>query len=633
MADRLLTYQLAAAVLAIWENDVRRFSPEEHFRWQTLLERLPVDLTPVQLRDALAPIAARNDKEQALFATLFEQARAEVEAVNEGTPDLTTFQKLSNLNPQHGFWKKYRWWFISAILLLAALAAIFFWPEKKPRVVKKEFAVTAGKVSRICPGEFHQIDSFDSRISSVKINYVTTHFSPALIGLTDNVEKEGVKVPPALLAIWNTHLAVITVENDSCISYTARDSVTGMDSIAARLTFSNGQQCDLQLRVTVAPAVGFDTLTDDTGTEPTITYRFAAHKPPFDHDQLLKNLEFNPADPLVAFLVRWANWINAILLVVFAALLYWWVQRRARRRRKLVAQRDKSAKPPYVWNIRIKNLAPPDPGDAFGLTINSLRRRTEDETRLIDLSETVRATIQKGGMAAFRFRQQTRPPEYLMLVDRQNAHDHRARLYDDLYHIMRQNEVLTERFFFDGDIRLCHNEQYPDGLTLDELLFRFPAHRLLIISSGRQLFSATTGRLNKWTEQFARWKDRALLSPLSAADWGRRERALSELFRFAPASLPGLRRLLEAFEADEEQHAPQLEKLAALAIGEPVLLEEGDLLQTLEKHFPDEHTRTWIAACALWPELHYDLTLWIGHWLAQESGWHLVDRPEGSAGT
>ena len=304
-----------------------------------------------------------------------------------------------------------------------------------------------------------------------------------------------------------------------------------------------------------------------------------------------------------------------MLTILLGCFIAW----RAIRRKKLVAQRDKSAKPPYVWNIRIPSLAPPDPGENFGRTLQALRRRIGGETRLMDLPATVRATIRKGGMAAFQFRQQTQPPEYLLLVDRQNAQDHRARLYDDLYHLLRQNEVLVERFFFDGDIRLCVNEIYPEGLSPDELLFRFPAHRLLIIGTGRLLFSATTGRLAKWTEQFAKWKDRALLSPLPAEDWGRRERALGDLFRFAPASIPGLHRLTEAFEADEELRAPQFDKLAALAFGAPVLLEDGDLLQTLEKHFPDEQTRTWLAACAIWPELHYDLTLWLGQWLAQES--------------
>ena len=168
---------------------------------------------------------------------------------------------------------------------------------------------------------------------------------------------------------------------------------------------------------------------------------------------------------------------------------------------------------------------PLDPGESFGLTLNALRRRTDDDARILDMPQTVRATIRRGGMVQFQFRQLTRPPEYLLLIDRQNALDHRARLYDDLYRTLLQNEVLAERFFYDGDLRLCHNDQHPEGLSLDELLFRYPAHRLLVIGSGRQMFSSVSGKLAKWTASFARWKDRALLTPLPASDWGRRERS------------------------------------------------------------------------------------------------------------
>ncbi|MEO6037562.1 MAG: hypothetical protein ABIQ93_04050, partial [Saprospiraceae bacterium] len=415
----------------------------------------------------------------------------------------------------------------------------------------------------------------------------------------------------------HSKLATFSIQNDTCLAYSPQDSISGTDSIVLRIALSNDQNISLQLRILVNPPTGKDSIVVDSVLPVS---KLIYHPPPFDHDTLVKKLAFNPADPTTAFLVQWASWIKAGLLVLLAILLWQFFAWRARRRRPLVAQRDKSAKPPYVWNIRIKNLAPPDPGESFGRTLNALRRRAEGRSRLVDMPATVRATIRKGGLAAFRYRQQTHPPEYLLLVDRQNSQDHRARLYDDLYHLLRQNEVLTERFFFDGDLRLCSNEQYPEGLNPDELLFRFPSHRLLIIGTGRQLFSATTGRLARWTEQFSRWKDRGLLSPLPAADWGRRERSLGELFRFAPASLPGLQRLIEDFETDEELRTPQFGKLADLAFGPPVLLEEGDLLHTLAKHYPDERSRIWLAACALWPELHYDLTLWLGQWLSQESG-------------
>jgi formylglycine-generating enzyme required for sulfatase activity len=607
----VIKYQLAAATLAIWEDDVRRFAPEAHYQWQLRLESLPDEVLPEDLRNALAPIAAKSDREQALFAAIFERARAEVEEVNKQS-FLPTGPPPA---PMPGFWKKYgRWLIATGLLLLTAIAIFLFLTDKKIPVIQKEFAVTAGQKASLCPKDFSDIPVFRTTVANFSIRY--SQFLNVKREKTSWLERNE-PAPPATIN-HGSALANFSIQNDTCLAYTARDSVKGMDSLVLRATFSNGTKCDLQLRMFVGPKAEQEVIP--THKKTAVTYRFFPHEPPFNHDQLIRNLEFKPAGPLGVFLDHWGNWLKTILLLALAGLLYRWVQWRARNRRKLVAQRDKSAKPPYVWNIRIKDLAPPDPGEAFGLTINSLRRRTDDETRLIDLPETVRATIRKGGMAMFQYRKQTRPPEYLMLVDRHHAHDHRARLYDDLFHILRQNEVLVERFFFDGDIRLCTNEQYPEGLTPDELLFRFPNHRLLIIGTGRQMISATTGQLAKWTEQFGRWKDRALLSPLPAAEWGRRERTLAELFRFAPASLPGMRRLIEAFEADETLQAPQFEKLAALAIGDPVLLEDGDLLQTLEKHYPDELTRTWLAACALWPELQYDLTLWLGQWLDQESG-------------
>lgn len=591
-------YQLAAAVLALWENDVRRFAPDEHMRWQTLLDRLPDDLSPDAMRDAFGPLAAKSDKEQALFESLFKRALMEVEAV--AAPDLPKVIPNEPLDDPD-FFEKYGYWLLGAFLgiLLVCGWYVFVVRNPSPRFERiKIYISTTPNVQREnCP------DSLE--LKKISIVRKAVFFS----GNESMETKYGTyTILPAGCIRFNPSGLV---GNDS-VHFTIRYREEGMIGDGAPSTYHYAIPVDVFVAVDSAKQVD-SILTSVTDTV------FFAHDAPFNHDTLLQKLAFNPSGTDY-FLHRWALWVKAGLWLLLALLLYNWMRWRAMKRRKLVAQRDKSARPPYVWNIRLKNLLPPDPGETLGQTLNALRRRTDDETRLIDVPATVRATIRKGGMASIRFKQQTRPPEYLMLVDRQNSHDHRARLYEDLYRILRQNDVLTECFFFEGDLRLCHNDQYPEGLSIDELLFRFAGHRLLIVSTGRQLFSPTTGKLAKWTEQFTRWKDRALLSTLPAVDWGRRERSLAEIFRFAPASLPGIRRLLEAFETAEEERGPAFDKLAPLAIGDPVLLEGGDLLHTLEKHFPDPITRTWLAACALWPELHYDLTLWLGRWLGQDSG-------------
>lgn len=591
MPDRLLKYQLAAAVLAIWEQDVHRFAPDEHLRWQTLLKRLPEDIAPGQLCAALTPLVAKNEKEQALFAAIFERAEWEVAEKNKEDEPLLP-------PPPPSFFEE-NWYLIAGILL--AIFMVYQWffrilPDTSPRFDRlKIYIDTAPETQKnACP---------DS-ISLTRLGIVRE-----AIFLNDR-------------DTLTTQLGRYTLLPGGCVSFAAGE-INGVDSVRFTIRYKeegmagDGPRSSFHYAIPVDIFVSIsDPVVIDSLEEIGTSYKLESHPPPFNHDQLLRNLEFSSNDTLV----RWAPWIKIFILLALAGLLYEYLKWRAQRRKKLIAQRDKSAKPPYVWNIRIKNLAPPDPGEAFGHTINALRRRADDASRLIDLPETVRATIRGAGMAEFRLKQQTRPPEYLMLVDRRNAHDHQARLYDDLYRILLQNEVLAERFFFDGDIKICINEQHPEGLSIDELLFRFPGHRLLIIGSARQFFSTNTGGLAPWTKAFSKWKERALLSTLPAGEWGRRERALAELFRFAPASLSGLGSLIEAFEADTEQRAPQLDRLASLSTAVPVLLEGGDLLQTLEKHFPDPSTRTWLATCALWPELHYDLTLWLGQWLGQESG-------------
>lgn len=592
-----MKHTLAAAALALWEDEVRRFAPDEHLRWQRLLQILPDALTPDQLRDALAPIAAKNDKEQALFADIFERAAAQTAALHADGP------VPPPPPPPPPFWKKH------APLLLAAAAAatmallawwLFFQkktpaPELLPDQIRLYRMVEAGGQATLCP------DS--ALLASLGGVQSATFGDPATTwGRTGYTR--------------TLRLGTATLDSAGCLRYAALPDTAGRDTVRYRLTLADGRSLGVEAEIEVARPVA-------TGpTKKEIQYLFVPQPPPFDHDPLLRAMQFEEADPLARTLARWAWLIRLLVLAAAAAALWAWALARARKRQKLVARRDKDARPPYVWPIRIPGLAPPEPGEAFGPALNALRRRADDEHLLLDLPATVRATIRRGGMTRFMFRRQTRPPEYLLLVDRADPRDHRARFYDELYRLLLLNEVLVVRFFFDGDARLCHNDEHPEGLSLDDLLFRHPHHRLLVIGDGRRWFSAATGRLAPWTDLLARWKDRALLSTLPAADWGRRERSLGARFRFAPATVAGLRAVVELFESDDaEGRLPDPARMAPLAMPAPVALgEEGDLLHALETQLPDEDTRTWLAACALWPELHYDLTCWLGAWLAQETG-------------
>lgn len=202
-----------------------------------------------------------------------------------------------------------------------------------------------------------------------------------------------------------------------------------------------------------------------------------------------------------------------------------------------------------------------------------------------------------------------------MLVERFAAEDHRALLFDRLWRTLREQEVLVERFFHDGDLRSCHNEQFPQGISLRDLRHRYASARLLVLGSGHRFLSTKTGKPAEWTAALPDWPSRALLTPVSKQQWGLRERRLADLFTLLPAAWESVRYLAEGPETDPHARFADLPAdVRAVAEWAPIHL-ETPLARSLRRHFEPELC-AWIAACAVWPALHFDLTLRLGRLLS-----------------
>ncbi|MFM9947021.1 MAG: SUMF1/EgtB/PvdO family nonheme iron enzyme [Saprospiraceae bacterium] len=310
------------------------------------------------------------------------------------------------------------------------------------------------------------------------------------------------------------------------------------------------------------------------------------------------------------------QWPLKALLFLLAAFAVWaFVRWNERRRAKFVAEIEQRDSPPYVWRIETGKEQRLDFEDNLSLLLNRLRRREGADAHRLDVAGTIKASARRAGRAAFVFREQTRPPEYLLLIDRFDANDHRARLFDALYDELRRAEVPVERFFYQGDPRICFNEAHPNGLPLGELLHRHRDARLLLIGEGQRLLLPSSGQLAPWTSLFSGWRRRALLLPKPTREWGRREQTLAGLFAVAPASVQGLDLALEQFETLEQRSPAEAARRVADAVAEPFEF-EGNLLGSLRRHFPEPLIR-WIAACAVYPALHWDLTLFLGQTLSE----------------
>src|SRR5205823_2451601 len=153
--------------------------------------------------------------------------------------------------------------------------------------------------------------------------------------------------------------------------------------------------------------------------------------------------------------------------------------------------------------------------------------------------------------------------------------------------------------------------------TIRDLAARHPEHRLLIVSTGAGLINPLTGEVVRWADQFARWPERALLTPEPTDHWGYPELVLARHgFLVLPATEEGLTALADPFRAGG------LEPTASSPTSPPFpqLLRErprrwlerrepgpdllGELLGELRRYL-GEDGYDWLAACAVYPALHW----------------------------
>ena len=281
----------------------------------------------------------------------------------------------------------------------------------------------------------------------------------------------------------------------------------------------------------------------------------------------------------------------------------------ARRRRAVAYATDDARKrtPPLVYTPK-----PPKPplfmsAEFFDAVRVAVRRQRMDGNR-ISVERTVAATIAAGGLPTLRYEPASRPPEYLILIERASPGDHQALLFDAMTQRMRQEGMLyVERYFYERDPRLCRSEQR-GPTTIDELQRRFHEHRLVVLGDGDGLFDALTeAELAPWTSVFEAWQDRAILTARPVAAWGARERALGELFVMLPATPQGLREIVESFERGTP---PDLRPWREGEVDRRWTRRGQADVQTLRASL-DPPVWSWVCACAVYPNLHWALTLYL----------------------
>ncbi|MDX2247740.1 MAG: formylglycine-generating enzyme family protein [Bacteroidia bacterium] len=298
-----------------------------------------------------------------------------------------------------------------------------------------------------------------------------------------------------------------------------------------------------------------------------------------------------------------------LLLQIFLLLLAGvgvWIYRL--RQRKLVARRIEAKEPPWFWNIDLKIRERLDFGAELPILAQQLRRRLPGNHPHLNLRATINETLRSGGALSLRYDYRTRPAEYLFLIDQTSFADHRRHLYEMLYKELLHNNVYAERFFYTDDLRLCWNEKHPGGISLEKIALRYADYRLIIFGDAWKMINPVSGLLMNWTQVFDNWENRALMTSRPTAAWGYDELRLSERFVVLPGNPEGLLQVIHYFE--------EIKKYNPRVVRDTLIQPEIEATVAGLSQYFNPSVQTWIAACAIYPEVNWDLTLYLGEFLS-----------------
>lgn len=597
-------YAFIAALLAAYKATGKPLGVDAHLRIARLLKSLPEKTDLQDLKTLIAPIIVGSPQQQGDFYDTFDRVFKNFDA-KKFQEDPSVFERIN--------WKKWLKWAALLVFALAGTWLIWLWIKPPPPKETLKIFRRVVDIEADFKGKKETIDTF------LGLYLVQP---PLAIKYFDVLDIENKTIRYYDYLSYNLLLEIDTIQKT--IFY--KPVAIGEDTFTVKFCLSN-DSCFEQIHVFSVQKIGRKKGAAGGNSDARLVEKTYNHQPDIKSLIVVPHTEYS----LKSAYMSGRKWGVFGLCAFVIWLLGFAVQQlRKRKERRKQAQQDAAnlerkpnVAPPFVHQIRIKDVEKVNFDTIFSKITAQLRQRSEVEQQIFDPKRTVKATILRGGLATFRYRQPTRADEYLFLVDIHDINDHRAQVFDLLYRTLERSEVLIERFFYDGDLRLCWNETHRNGIKINELAHRLGSSRLVVVGTAASLIDGATGNAVAWLSIFDAWRQRALLTPRAPSEWKASERILAAKFRVLPANLKGMAALAETLEAVDP---PDFRRWRTVndpdfdPIHLPDKLSPEAIWANLEAEFTiykngktDDRLLQWLAACAVSPILHWDVTLFFGH--------------------
>lgn len=277
--------------------------------------------------------------------------------------------------------------------------------------------------------------------------------------------------------------------------------------------------------------------------------------------------------------------------------------------------------------------------------------RTAVPSQDIDVEATIDQAIPKAGFAV-PVPGVLRPrAEYVAVIQARVPRDQEGARMDRLARQLDDLGLAVTRYHFMDDLRRLTSPHASGGIGLGELAIRHPHARLVLFCDARILYNPNRRTLWDWAQDLTAWERRALLTPRPAMEWEAAELlAARDLgLRMGRATPEGLAQLPELLNLDgREREIPPAERPGGdRPLPSALQRPDADLIDSvppepldgraLDRAAPGDNPGAdeivdalqrylgprgfqWLAACAIYPAMQWEMTLYLGAMLQMPVG-------------
>jgi CheY-like chemotaxis protein len=247
-------------------------------------------------------------------------------------------------------------------------------------------------------------------------------------------------------------------------------------------------------------------------------------------------------------------------------------------------------------------------------------RRVPRASRKIASAATAVATARNADYFSPIYATVNSPQEYVVLIENNGARDQQAQYVAALMSVLVGNGAYVTAYYYTGDPRLCTEVGAPfQTITLEETIARHTGEVLWVFGSVRPFIDPITGEPPDWAHRLAAWQRRYLFD--SSGPKSLRLRLAASGFHLLPMDLAAIRAAVSVTLEDGESTNATLtggELPAALlrdvrrlfAAEEPDDEQIRPILSAIRR-FLGPQAYDCLSACALLPQLSFQVTLWM----------------------